>query len=131
MHAVAVQALATLMDGDDHLVVAIQNIAEFWNTVTRPEANNGLGYTADEASTELAKLEQFFGVVHESAASFDAWKALVRTHGVRGVQVHGARLASVMMAEGIRRILTFNDRDFARYQGIEAVHPGIAGRLGS
>jgi hypothetical protein len=49
--------------------------------------------------------------------------ALVTTHGVSGAQVHDARLAAVMTASGITRILTFNVRDFIRFAGIEAIHP--------
>ena len=47
----------------------------------------------------------------------------VVTHGVAGVQVHDARLAAAMRVHGVKRILTFNDRDFARYADIEAIHP--------
>jgi hypothetical protein len=42
---------------------------------------------------------------------------------VSGVQVHDARLATVMKAYGISRIVTLNVKDFARYSEIEAVHP--------
>jgi predicted nucleic acid-binding protein len=34
-----------------------------------------------------------------------------------------ARLAAAMRVHDVKRILTFNDRDFARYTHIEAVHP--------
>ena len=44
-------------------------------------------------------------------------------HRVSGAQVHDARLAAVMTASGITRILTFNVRDFIRFAGIEAIHP--------
>ena len=43
---------------------------------------------------------------------------------VSGVQVHDARLAAVMKAHGIARIVTFNVADFTRFPEIEAVHPG-------
>jgi predicted nucleic acid-binding protein len=43
-------------------------------------------------------------------------------HGVLGSRVHDARLVASMNVHGIRRILTFNTGDFARYD-IEAVHP--------
>jgi len=42
---------------------------------------------------------------------------------VSGVQVHDARLAAAMRVHGVKRILTFNDRDFARYADMEAIHP--------
>jgi predicted nucleic acid-binding protein len=45
------------------------------------------------------------------------------SHNVSGVQVHDARLAAAMRVHGIERVLTFNERDFARYPDIQAVHP--------
>jgi predicted nucleic acid-binding protein len=51
------------------------------------------------------------------------WRDLVITHDVRGVQVHDARLAAIMRAHGVTRILTLNESDFLRYAGIQAVHP--------
>jgi len=71
----------------------------------------------------VERLEGFFEVVSESAASYAAWKTLGTAHRVSGAQVHDARLAAVMTATGIARIVTFNVRDFSRFAGIEAVHP--------
>ena len=36
MNALAVRALEILMEREEPLVVAVQNIAEFWNAATRP-----------------------------------------------------------------------------------------------
>jgi predicted nucleic acid-binding protein len=123
MHASAVRALATLMEREEPLVISIQNVAEFWNTATRPESNNGLGYSIEEARDEVSKLEEFFEVLHEGAASYAAWKSLVIDHRVSGVQVHDARLVAVMKVHGIRQIVTFNAGDFTRYPGIDVIHP--------
>jgi len=37
--------------------------------------------------------------------------------------LHDARLVAAMLAHPVKYILTFNDKDFARYTDIEAVHP--------
>ncbi len=42
---------------------------------------------------------------------------------VSGKNAHDARLVAVMKPHGITRILTFNAADFARFEGIEAIHP--------
>ena len=108
MHAVAVRALEVLMKKEEPLVIAVQNVAEFWNAATRPAVNNGLGFTIEEALAELVRIEGFFGIVTENAASYAAWKALVVERRVSGVQVHDARVAAVMKAYGVTRIVTFN-----------------------
>jgi predicted nucleic acid-binding protein len=52
------------------------------------------------------------------------WRRLLIAHGVRGVQVHDARLVAIMQAYGLTRILTLNTSDFERFPDIVAVHPG-------
>ena len=123
MHATAVRAQATLIRRKEALVVSIQNIAEFWNTATRPESNNGLGFSIEETRNEISKLERFFEVLYENSASYAAWKSLVIENRVHGVKVHDARLVAVMKAHGIRQIVTFNTSDFTRYAGIDVIHP--------
>ena len=49
MNVLVARALKILMERDEALAVAIQNIAEFWNVATRPAKNNGLGFTIEEA----------------------------------------------------------------------------------
>jgi predicted nucleic acid-binding protein len=123
MHAAAVRALEALLAKEEPLFLSIQNVAEFWNAATRPAAYNGLGYSHEQAREEIERLEGFFEILSESAASYAAWKELVTSAGVSGVQVHDARLAAVMKINGITRIVTFNVHDFKRFAGIEAIHP--------
>jgi len=59
----------------------------------------------------------------QTASLFTKSGRLLVTHNVSGVQVHDARLVAAMRVQDVRRILTFNDKDFARYPDIEAVHP--------
>jgi predicted nucleic acid-binding protein len=51
------------------------------------------------------------------------WRKLLVAHTISGVQVHDARIAAAMHVHGAKRILTFNTRDFARFDDIEAIHP--------
>lgn len=60
MHECAVRALELLMKRPEALVIALQNVAEFWNAATRPVSQNGLGYSIEEAKDELTKIEGFF-----------------------------------------------------------------------
>jgi predicted nucleic acid-binding protein len=127
MNATAIRALTILMEREEPLVLSIPNIAEFWNAATRPEANNGLGFSIEEAREKLFKLEDFFEVLYENALSYAAWKDLLIENRVSGVQVHDARLVAGMKAYNIRQIVTFNTTDFTRYAGIEPVHPDKIG----
>ena len=85
-------------------------------------ASNGLGFTVALALTELEKIERFLTVLPDSPAVYGEWKRLVVRYGVLGSKVHEAKLVAMMNVHGIRRILTFNTDDFARFD-VEAVHP--------
>lgn len=123
IHLLAVRAVETLLSRGEPLAVAVQNMAEFWNAATRPVVHNGLGFTIEEAQQELARLERYFQVLSENAASYTTWKTLVINNRINGVQVHDARLVAVMKTYVIPQILTFNVADFARFSDVEAVHP--------
>ena len=123
MHSIAVHALEKLLAGDELLCVAIQNIAEFWNAVTRPTSHNGLGFTIEKAQEEINRLEGFFHILSENAISYATWKTLLIKKRVSGVQVHDARLVAVMITYGVTKIVTFNVQDFIRFSEVEAIHP--------
>jgi predicted nucleic acid-binding protein len=105
------------------LFVTPQNLIEFWNVSTRPLARNGRGLRPAEADEALARVEGYFYLAEDMEAVYRVWRRLVVEHAVSGVQVHDARIAAVMQVHEITRILTFNTRDFARYTGIQPVHP--------
>lgn len=121
-HALAVESVAKLLAAGEPVYFTLQNISEFWNVATRPIANNGLGFPVALALGELEKIERFLTVLPDSPAVYAEWKRLIVHHRVLGSKVHDAKLVAMMNVHGVRRILTFNTDDFARYE-IEAVHP--------
>ena len=57
-HAVAVESVARLLATGEPVHFTLQNIAEFWNVVTRPVARNGLGFSVALALGEVEKIER-------------------------------------------------------------------------
>ena len=109
-----------------------QNLAEFWNTCTRPADRNGYGLSIEEADARATVIEDSLNLLADSLAVHWEWRKLIVAWRASGVQVHDARLVAAMHVHGIKRILTFNDRDFARYTTVEAWHPqSLSSRLGS
>ena len=101
-----------------------QHLIEFWAVATRPEGSeNGLGLTTENAVKELAVLKELFTVLPEPNGLFEEWERLVSAYRVSGKNTHDAKLVASMRLQGINRILTFNVPDFARYPGIEILHP--------
>jgi predicted nucleic acid-binding protein len=108
---------------DGVLCYTSQNVAEFWNTCTRPLDRNGYGLSPQETDRKARFFEERLRLLPDSPAVHKEWRKLLVTHNVLGVQVHDARLVAAMRVHGIKRILTFNAKDFARYTDVEAIHP--------
>jgi len=100
-----------------------QNLGEFWNVLTRPADRNGYGLSPEQANLRARAIEAKFKLLPETAAVHPVWRHLLTKHQVCGVQVHDARLVATMQVHGVRHILTFNAKDFARFDGVEAIHP--------
>jgi predicted nucleic acid-binding protein len=100
-----------------------QNLGEFWNVLTRPANRNGYGLSPSEAHTRASKIEDKFQLLPDTLAVHLEWRNLLVTHSISGTQVHDARIAAAMHVHSVKRILTFNTKDFTRFTDIEAVHP--------
>jgi predicted nucleic acid-binding protein len=122
-YAVVRSAVDTLVARGDQLCIVSQNLVEFWNVCTRPADKNGLGLTGAEADVRAKLIESRFTLLPDTARIQTEWRRLVVACSVSGVQVHDARLVAAMLAHSVTRLLTLNDRDFARYSAISVVHP--------
>lgn len=132
-HSIAVEAVGRISDAGDTLLVTTQNLIELWAVMTRPAASNGFAFTTSEANTALRLIERdYVRLPDRNDNLFQEWRSLVTRFGVSGKQVHDARLVAAMRVHGVRRILTFNTADFARYsERITAVHPAEAAAASS
>lgn len=102
-----------------------QILYEYWVVVTRPVAQQGLGFTALEATAELTRLQALFPLLQDSSSLFGEWERLVTTYHVLGKNAHDTRLVAAMIVHGMTHILTFNRADFARFSGIVILDPAV------
>jgi predicted nucleic acid-binding protein len=116
-------ALLILESQRDALYFSMQNMAEFWNVSTRPTERNGFGLNTSEAQSNVVRIERRMTFLPDNDLVYTNWRRLLITHRIRGVQAHDARLAAIMQAYGLERILTLNTSDFERFPDIAAVHP--------
>jgi predicted nucleic acid-binding protein len=124
LHQTVRTAVRLLRARGDTFTMAPQNVAEFWNVCTRPiSARGGLGLSLAETNQRLRLLERIVAILPDSPNALAIWRNLVLSPGVMGVQVHDARLVSLMKVHGVNHILTLNSADFARYPGITALDP--------
>ena len=123
-HKVVAAALARLVEEGTALCYTHQNIAELWNTMTRPAERNGLGLSVAEAEQEVLAIEAGMSLLPENEHVYREWRQIILKHGVMGVQVHDARLAAAMYVHHVEHILTLNVADFSRFGGFTGLHPG-------
>ena len=116
-HAVAVAALAKLKREGARLHITPQNLVELWAVATRPAEANGLGHSTSEVAGLLLRFQLVFTMVPETPEIFVHWERIVLAYGVQGKPTHDARLIAAMKAHRLTHLLTFNDRDFRRFEG--------------
>ena len=119
---VADASLTHVVSGDQLGCYTLQVVAEFWNAATRPADKNGLGLSVAMTLHKVHEIEEILTLLEDTPAIYDEWKRLVIQHQVRGAKVHDTRLVAAMTVHGVRRILTFNTADFARFP-VEVIHP--------
>lgn len=109
-------AIAFLRRSQERLFIAPQNLIELWNVATRPADKNGLGLSPSEAEAEVARLKELFILLPDTEQIYPEWERLVKTHEVKGANVHDTRLVAFMLVHGLSHILTFNIKDFRRFR---------------
>ena|SRR5205809_4044400 len=125
-YPVVVSAIDLMLKNGAALCYTSQNVAEFWNTCTRPVERNGYALSVQETDQRARFFEVKLRLLEDSVAIHHEWRQLLVIHGVCGAKVHDARLVAAMRVHGVKYILTFNEKDFTRYTDIKAVHPSEA-----
>lgn len=92
---------------------------------TRPIANNGFGWTPAKTDVEISRLESLLTVLPDSQAIYRQWRKIVLANSVLGKQVHDARIVAAMNVHQITKLLTFNTKDFKRFQNITLIDPNL------
>lgn len=118
-----VSALDAILGHEGILCYTSQNVGEFWNACTRPVDRNGYGLSPEETDRLARTFEDKLRLLPDSLTVHEEWRRLLVFYAISGVQVHDARLVATMRVHGVKRILTFNDKDFARFTEIEPVNP--------
>jgi predicted nucleic acid-binding protein len=122
--AVTEASIESLEKSRDVPCYVSQNLGELWNALTRPANRNGYGLLPNDADALATIMEARFRLLPDGPAVHEEWRKLLVNYQVSGIQVHDARLVAAMHVHGVKRILTFNTRDFARFKDVEAIHPG-------
>ncbi len=117
------RTLTVLRGRGDRLCLVPQNFIEFWAVATRPITSNGLGLGVDKSSMEVTKFKRYFGFLDDVSDIFAHWEMLVAKYNIVGRNVHDTRLVAAMLQHGLSHLLTFNVKDFKRFDEITVIDP--------
>ena len=122
-HAECVAVLDPIAAAMHGLRLCAQTLIKYWVVATRPVTQNGFGLTTELAARDLTRLRGYLPTLPEPPDLADRWQRLVTNHDVKGKPSHDARMAALMEAHSVGRLLTLNPRDFTRYTDLECVAP--------
>ncbi len=113
------KAIEALVKGGHTLCIGLQNACEFWCVATRPKSSrDGLGWSLANVESRLSSIEKFATLLHDTSGVYQAWRDLVRVHGVSGKNVYDTRLVACMICHDVKHIFTLNPSDFKRFKEI-------------
>ena len=112
--------------GEIPVCIAPQNLSEFFAIVTRTgrhRASNPM--SPDEAIDEIRKYLECEHIykIYPTPTTWPILLSLLGQHPVTGQDIHDLHLAATMLSNGIKRIYTFNSKDFEPIPGIEVLDP--------
>ena len=104
------------------LCVCPQNMQEYRQVATRPEASNGYGWTSEAVAGDLSELEKEFTLIPETPAIYPEWRRITEVTKATGRANFDARLVATASVSNISAVLSFESAAFARYA---ACVPGL------
>ena len=126
-HVFAESAVAKLRTDQHELCLVPHVLYEYWVVVTRPVAENGLGMPPSDVNKAIDLCLDWFALYRDERGVFSIWRELVRQYNAKGKSAHDARLIAAMKRHNLTHLLTFNDADFQRYEGIEILDARAVG----
>ncbi|WP_145430766.1 type II toxin-antitoxin system VapC family toxin [Lacipirellula limnantheis] len=118
--------MTSLRTAGHSLALVPQVFYELWSVLTRPAANNGLGFSIEQSLEDQRRILDSSELFEDDSGVFAAWRDLDAKYRVLGKQAHDARLVAAMVRHGIGHLMTFNDQDFARFIEIAVIAPPAA-----
>ena len=80
-------------------------------------------FSSDEALAALGGIRPAFRTLSPTGETFEECLSLIRRYAVRGKQVHDANIVAVMMTYGLKRLATYNQDDFRRFDDVLLLDP--------
>jgi predicted nucleic acid-binding protein len=122
LYSRAQEALMGLVDEGVELWISRQILREYLATLSRPQPFSSPVPSADLIADVTRFLSQF-RIAEDGPSVTTNLLSLVATIPVGGKQIHDANIVATMQTHGLRRLLTHNTADFARFVPMIQIEP--------
>lgn len=116
-HDIALRAIEDRYASGVELWISRQALREYLAVLSRPQT-----FTSPQPTATLVERVRYFAarfrIAEDGPDVTERLLALLTTVPLGGSQVHDANVVATMQARGIRRLLTDNGDDFARFGGV-------------
>lgn len=126
-HVDALRAIDAARAARVHIVISTQVVREYLAVGTR-QVVGAPGLPRAVVLTNARAFTRQFQVLAETRAVLDELLALVERVEVSGKQIHDANIVATMRAHGVRRLLTHNVSDFARFGALIEIEALVSSR---
>jgi predicted nucleic acid-binding protein len=121
-HLLARDRLLGLERDGGEAFISRQVLREYLAAVTRPQGVV-LPMPMDLAILRVRQFASAYSMLEDNGEVMRHLHDLLRRFPVGGAQIHDANIVATMLAHGVRRLLTDNVADFARFSSVIEVVP--------
>jgi len=106
-------------------VVAIQNLLEFYATITSPKLVGNRQVPKNAHRSCLVYFKAGFRIIYPKHDDLQNALYLAEKNNISGKKIFDLYLVATMLSNGIETIYTANDKDFKDFSEIKAVNPFV------
>jgi len=122
LHSVAAARIAADRAAGHELWISRQILREYLSALSRPQSFSP-PFSAAHLITEVTAFQAKFIVAEDDARVTANLLRLLAAIPIGGKQVHDANIVATTQGYAVRRLLTHNTADFARFASLIAVEP--------
>jgi len=112
------RASSSLLTSENKIFIAAKCLSEFYAVVTRAPV---VSLSASEALQMVRWFSENFTILFPEHNSLSTLMQLSEKYQPRGLKIHDFEIISIGLAHKIKRLATFNKKDFAAVEEIELV----------
>ena len=107
-----------LFNPNSQLYTSSKNLSEFLSVVTRFPTN---ALSIKDALIAIEDFTNIFTILYPTKISFSIFKELLQKYKPKGLKIHDFEIVSIVLANEINQIATFNIKDFESIEEISLI----------